>query len=300
MPVLTTRSELLRKRVDAFTRALRGAERGDAGALHRARVASRRLRELLPVLQLDHGTAGKLNRRLRKVTDRLGAVRELDVLLLLIDELQVSRRARIAGLALIGIAVAQERTDARKRLSRHLPIKDMRRVAAKLDGIADDLAAEEKSRAANRSRSWRWAIDARIARRASCLGAALQATGSVYLPERLHAVRIAIKKLRYALELSSDAADSQRAAEVRALKRGQDVLGRMHDLQGLIERVRQEQASLAPPNVAIWRDLDAIVVSLEDDCRRLHGRFMGARDGLAAVAAKAGRDQSVHTTRRVS
>ena len=299
MPLLPARSELLRKRIDSFTRALRRADRGDVGALHRARVASRRLRELLPVLQLDHGTTGKLSRRLRKVTDRLGAVRELDVLLQLIDELHVSRRARSAGLARIGIVVAQGRDDARKRLSRRLPIKEMRRVVTKLDGIANELAAREESRAANWSRRWRWAIDARVARRASRLAAALDATGSVYLPERLHAVRIALKKLRYAMELSSDVADLKRAAEMRALKRGQNVLGRMHDLQLLIERVRREQASLAPPNVAIWRDLAALVVSLEDDCRRLHARFMRAREGLTAVAAKAARDQPVHATRRV-
>ena len=30
--------------------------------------------------------------------------------------------------------------------------------------------------------------------------------GAVYLPERLHAVRIAMKKLRYAMELAAEAA----------------------------------------------------------------------------------------------
>ena len=54
----------------------------------------------------------------------------------------------------------------------------------------------------------------------------------------------------------------------------------MHDLQVLIERVRQVQASLTPPNVTIWRDLDALVVSLEDDCRRLHARYMRLRERL--------------------
>ena len=49
---------------------LQGVEDGDVDALHRARVASRRLREVLPVLQLDSDVARKLNRRLRKITDR--------------------------------------------------------------------------------------------------------------------------------------------------------------------------------------------------------------------------------------
>jgi hypothetical protein len=58
----------------------------------------------------------------------------------------------------------------------------------------------------------------------------------------------------------------------------------MHDLQVLIERVRQVQASLAPPSVAIWRNLDATVASLEDECRLLHARYMRLRDKLVAAA----------------
>ena len=37
--------------------------------------------------------------------------------------------------------------------------------------------------------------------------------------------------------------------------------------------------------MTVWRDLDALVAALEDDCRRLHARYMRTRDALAAVAA---------------
>ena len=124
MPV-TRRSELLKARLDRFSRVLQGVEKGDITALHRARVASRRLRELLPVLQLDHGVAVKLNRRLRRVTARLGTVRELDVLLLLIDELHVSRRVRTGPIARVGVAISKQRDDARKRLFHHLPVDEL-------------------------------------------------------------------------------------------------------------------------------------------------------------------------------
>ena len=50
MPVSTTRSELLKKRVDQFKRVLHAVEEGDVRALHQARVTSRRMRELLPML----------------------------------------------------------------------------------------------------------------------------------------------------------------------------------------------------------------------------------------------------------
>ena len=97
MPVAATRSELLKKRVNQFSRVLRAVEKGDVRALHQARVTSRRIRELVPMLQLDGSIGRKIGRRLRKVTGRLGTVRELDVLLLMIDELHVSRRPGAAA-----------------------------------------------------------------------------------------------------------------------------------------------------------------------------------------------------------
>jgi CHAD domain-containing protein len=286
MPVSTTRSELLKKRLDRFTRVLQGVEQGDVRALHRARVASRRLRELVPVLQLDPSSARKLGRRLRKVTTRLGTVRELDVLLLLIDELHVSRRDWSSALSRVGVSVSKSRDEARERLAARLPTDEMRRLARKLDRVSDDLRATETATSKTAARSWRWAIDARVASRAARLLTAMADAGALYLPERLHAVRIAMKKLRYSLELSAEATTGKAATDLRALKRGQELLGRMHDLQMLIDHVRKVQASLTPPNVTVWRDVDALRVSLEDDCRRLHARYMRGRDALAAVAER--------------
>jgi CHAD domain-containing protein len=297
MPVSTTRSELLKKRLDRFTRVLHAAEQGEVRALHQARVASRRLRELIPVLQLESGTAHKLGRRLRKVTTRLGTVRELDVLLLLIDELHVTGRRGSGALGRVGVAVSKARDVARKRLFVHLPIAEMSRLARKLDRIAAELQHAERASSKTAARSWRWAIDARVARRASRLSAAMADAGALYLPERLHAVRIAVKKLRYAVELSTEAGSETAGADLRMLTRGQELLGRMHDLQVLIDRVRQTQASLTPPSVTVWRDLDALMTSIEDDCRRLHARYMRTRDALGAVAERRSERPHVPTTR---
>jgi CHAD domain-containing protein len=282
MPVFTTRSELLKKRVDQFTRVLHAVEEGDVRALHQARVASRRLREIVPLLQLEHGSTRKLGRRLRKVTDRLGTVRELDVLLLLIDELHVSGR-RGGGLGRVGVRVSKNRDHARKRLSIRFPVAEMARLARKLERIATALQEAERASSKTAARSWRWAIDARVAKRAARLASAMSDAGALYLPERLHAVRIAGKKLRYAVELSTEVSGGRGGVDLRVLKRSQELLGRMHDVQMLIDEVRQTQASLTPPSVAVWRDLDALVTSLEDDCRRLHARYVRMRNDLEAV-----------------
>lgn len=298
MPVSTTRSELLKKRLDRFTRVLPGVEEGDVRALHRARVASRRLRELIPMLQLDRQVARKLGRRLRRVTTRLGTVRELDVLFILIDELHVSRREWSSALGRVGMTVSKARDEARKRLFARLPAAEMRRLARKLDRVVDDLRTMETSSSKAAARGWRWAIDARVARRAGRLSSAMHEAGALYLPERLHTVRIALKKLRYALELSAEGAAGKAAeADLRALKRAQELLGRMHDLQMFIERVRQVQASLAPPSVTVWRGLDALRAALEDDCRRLHARYMRGQDTLTDLAGRLGDQPPAPTAR---
>jgi CHAD domain-containing protein len=267
---------------------LRGVESGDARSLHRARVASRRLRELLPILQLDPGIARKLGRRLRKVTRRLGIVRELDVLLDLVEELQKARPQHRDALRRVGAAVSKSRDHARKRLLDHLPADEMWRVSRKLQRLVDRLADAEtrpERRHPARAKSAVWAIDARIAHRAARLIDAVQDAGSVYLTERLHIVRIALKKLRYAIELAPDAMPD-RARMLRTLKRVQGLLGRMHDLQVLIDRVREVQASLSPPSLPVWRELDALVVALDEACRRLHSRYVREREGVEAIASR--------------
>jgi CHAD domain-containing protein len=282
------RSQLLHTRVVRFTRPLGHFERGDVRALHRTRVGTRRLRELVPVLQLDGETGTKLSRRLRKVTTRLGTVRELDVLLLLIDELHAARPAFARALQRANVEVAKRRDAARKALFKDQPVSDLRRLAAKLDRLVDDLRADEDSppRAAGTARAVRWAIDARLVHRAARLQTALGAAGALYVPEPLHDVRIAVKKLRYAVELSAEVSGGRQDAPLRALRRTQDLLGRMHDFQVLIACVREIQTSVSPSQTALWRELDALVAALEDDCRRLHGRYVGERPALAAIAGK--------------
>ena len=286
MAAFPQRHELLHKRLERFTRLLPGIEEGDVTALHRARVASRRLRELLPVLQLDHDVASKLGRRLRKIRNRLGAVRELDVLLILIDELHESRRQDRAALKRLSDAVRRDQKNARERLlQKKLPISELKGIARKLSRVQRDLEATEAKQkpSARPGRGWRWALEARIAHRAVKLQASMEAAGAVYLPERLHDVRLDVKKLRYALELSVEAGGTAGEPALRVLKRTQELLGRLNDLNSLIMRIREVQASLNPPNVLAWRELQALSTAIENSSRRLHARYMHERAALAAA-----------------
>ena len=62
----------------------------------------------------------------------------------------------------------------------------------------------------------------------------------------------------------------------------------MHDLQVLTERVREAQASLTPPSLSAWRELDELVITLEDMCRRLHARYVRERGTLESLTRRAG------------
>jgi CHAD domain-containing protein len=285
------RSGLFRKRLDAFARELPRVEEGNLEALHHARVASRRLRELVPVLELDGETTRKLNRRLRRVTRRLGAVRELDVLMLLIEELGRSGRSTPYGasaLEQVGREVARTRAAARERLAAKLPTAKLERVAHELERAAKRLeSADVKSGRADAGRprqAWRFALEARLARRAAAVLAAVEIAGSMYVPEYLHDVRIALKKLRYAAELLRESSRDRTSADLRVLKGTQDVLGRLHDLEVLLEWVRQVQASLSTPDLTAWRDFASLTHAIEDDCRLLHARYMRDRTRLIAIA----------------
>src|SRR5262249_23500243 len=190
----------------------------------------------------------------------------------------------------VSASVTKARDAARKRLRDRLPISDVRRVAKKLERIASQLRRVDQERASGRTpphrRAVRWAVEARVARRAARLSAAIEDGGAVYLPERLHGVRVAVKKQRYAVELLAQLDGQRRSPAVAALRRVQEVLGRMHDLQVLIDHVRAVQASLAPPNLTVWHELDALVVALDESCRRLHARYIRERDAIHTMAEK--------------
>ena len=124
---------------------------------------------------------------------------------------------------------------------------------------------------------------ARAARRADGLRAAIDNAAGIYLPDRLHQVRIAVKKLRYALEIARDLSGSRATARIRTLKRVQELLGRMHDLEMLIARTRAIQSRAGAPNLKLSGDLDRLVRRLENECRRLHVRYMNERKALRGI-----------------
>jgi CHAD domain-containing protein len=120
-------------------------------------------------------------------------------------------------------------------------------------------------------------------RRAERLRITIENAAAIYLPDRLHEVRIVAKKLRYSLEILRDLSASRAIARILMLKRAQDLLGRIHDLEVLIARTRAIQGSPNAPTLRVSADMDLLVRRLETECRRLHGRYIAMRAPLLAI-----------------
>jgi CHAD domain-containing protein len=111
-------------------------------------------------------------------------------------------------------------------------------------------------------------MNARRQSRATLLAATLQALGILYVPDRLHAVRLAAKKLRYSLETQRAVRRAAVARDIRTLTTMQEQLGQLHDLQILQDRLRRA------PGPAHRVDLRRMNADIERECRALHARII--------------------------
>jgi CHAD domain-containing protein len=270
---------LIRQRVTALGRALPAAGKGDATSLHQARVASRRLRAALPLVTTGK-KADKLARSVRKLTQALGPVRELDVELLILDEMEESGDVPRSAVQRLRVAIGDERRLLYSELKARLDGFDL----GKLRKRAVSAARKHEGKSAKARDPKRVEAARHRARlRAERVVAAIDEAAGLYLPDRLHKVRIAAKKLRYTLELEPGAGAPRGAARLRTLKTAQDLLGRMHDLEVLIARSRGIQSSPGASSLKVSADLDRFVRRLENECRQLHGHYMASRRELLSL-----------------
>ena len=271
---------LIRQRLAALRRALPAAKDGDARSLHQARVATRRLRAALPVFGAGR-KAEKVARCVRRLTRVLGPARELDVSLLILNELETSDDVPRTAIDRLRASIADERRRLQEHVRERLDEFDMQKVRKRAIAAARKGADEKRPRDAEAAA---WARE-RTTRRARRLAATIEHAAGLYLPDRLHDVRIATKKLRYTLELDAASRDGRprHAAALRTLRTMQDLLGRMHDLEVLIARTRSIQSSPGASTLKMSADLDRLVRRVETECRQLHGYYMAARPKLIAV-----------------
>ncbi|MGH9254626.1 MAG: CHAD domain-containing protein [Vicinamibacterales bacterium] len=278
----TSPSELLiRQQLHTLARALPAAQKGDAHRLHEARVATRRLRERLPLV-LPGSSRRKLVRKVRRLSRALGPARQLDVALQMLDELSEAGDVPAVAIAKLRQLLSRERQRLYADMSSEVARIDVDKLRRR--AVAAARKAQYVTAAARDGNVV--AAQKRAARRAVRLRAAIDNAAGLYLPGRLHDVRIAVKKLRYALELVRELSGSRAVATIATLKGAQDLLGRVHDLEVLIGRVRAMQGSSSAANLRLSAGLDRLVRRLETECRQLHGHYMALRRKLLTVCER--------------
>lgn len=271
-------TQLLSRRAAALKRHLPEARDGDHHGVHQARVASRRLREALPVLSVGvKGTKSKKALgKIRRLTQALGTVRELDVTLHLLDELTARDTLPRQSLEAVRSHVVSERERRRAVMLKRLAHVNLDKLDRRLLTAAAVLDGSD-------SQAWRDALAARLVRRCKALTRAMADAGQLYAPEPLHQVRIAAKKLRYAMEVANDAGAKAAAAPLRAVKRVQDTLGRLHDLQVLQTLISTVQATPDGDRSLPDGGLQIVSRAVENECRHLHARYVASMPRLADV-----------------
>lgn len=269
-------ARLLRQRLLSLLDALPAAASGDVASVHRARVASRRLRAVLPVLAgaADSDALDRARKHVRRITRVLGPIREIDVALVLLDEVGPFSETAPRALARVRSHLMAERTSRRRAMLEVITPATLRTLEARLHVASRPHPSSSVDEAEIRGARQRGV------RRARALIDETQRAGGLYVPERLHAVRIAAKKLRYALEVERELTRSRAVARIHRLKRLQDALGEIHDFEILLQHVREVQVRLAGTDLRAATELDALVRTLEQRCREGHASFLRDRARL--------------------
>ncbi len=207
---------------DAMLRHDPGTRLGtDPENLHQFRVASRRLRAFLRVARrlVDTTWAASLRTELGDLGRTSGPVRDLDVLLeQLQDEIQSLDAAELpAGEAVIA-ALGSERDRLRRELLAALAEPAYLRL---LDRLALPIQASAQPA--------RISLRKLATRELHRLVRDVQKLGGSPDDEALHALRIRVKRVRYAVELGGQPARPQTERVIGAAKTLQDLLGEHQD-----------------------------------------------------------------------
>lgn len=255
---------LVTPRADRLLSHVRGAQDGDPRDTHQARVAARRLAEALALT----GDAGKrLDRDVRDFRRALGATRELDVARMIFDHAALGRRWPKPAVARVRQYLDEQRRERSEEVSERLAGVSVSRLRRRIRDVGEYAAGVKRAKLVAR-------VKARVAKREADLTAAVKRAGAVYDIDKLHDVRLSVKKLRYALELGQDALGRRWSTRIAALKAQQGLLGDLHDLQVLVRHMRGLEASLVGNRGPLAAALADIRRELDAESRVLHGRWL--------------------------
>lgn len=263
LPARPSVEDLLRHDLTGSVLRLFGHEAGvrigeDPEAVHQARVACRRIRSSLRTFAsvLEPDWTARLRDELRWLADRLGEVRDADVLLARLEGglATLPEADKAPGRRLLA-GLAGERDEARARL---IEAMGEERYTRLLDELV--AAAVAPAVLADAARPAAEVLPPLAAAAWSKLRKAVRRAGDEPSDEALHQIRIRAKRLRYAVEAVAPVAGKPAGRLARAAAHLQDVLGEQHDavvaeawLRQAAGAGRRDQALVAGELVAAQR-----------------------------------------------
>ena len=254
--------------------SLPAARDAEVEGVHIARVATRRMREALPLFAAGAPEdVDRITRLVRRAGRRLGRVRELDVM-----DADLARRELRLPAALDAIGVARRALADRRLRARRKLVKALDRMALDHTERLQLAWAHRWWFARRGGDAWDIALRQRILDRACMLGKAIDHATAVYFPNRLHTVRIAAKKLRYSVELAQQRGVLRPAGLLGDLKRVQESLGHLHDAQVLLDSAGELWGEAVEP---FQRRL--LIDDLRGEIGERHAEYLQLRDRLRAV-----------------
>jgi CHAD domain-containing protein len=249
----------------------------DPEDLHDLRVAVRRLRAILKVASppLDEQWADELRAELDWLSDALGAVRDLDVMIEHLrgerDYLDQEERALFSPILK---RLQRERTARRRSL---VTAMKSTRYTDLLDRL-EDAARRPRSRSAHPS------PDEVAAEAFAKLRKAVRKLDSNPTDHALHKARIKGKRARYAGELAAPGHGKKVAKFIDAAKKFQDVTGEHQDAVVTVERLRTLSAGGDPGTAFAAGRL----AERQEACRQqARGAFAGAWRSLEQAGKRA-------------
>ena len=270
---------ILNAQAEALAFSLSAVFAGEVEGVHDARIATRRLRETLPLTaacQRRH-VVDDLQDRLKRIGRMLGQVRDTDVRIELLRYLET--RAPHAAPSLV---VIRQQEEYDRLLEMRELIKHLERTQA--GRMLEAFRADGAWRGRFGCGPWRAQLRRLLVQRAQAAREAIDHATGVYFPNRIHRARIAIKKFRYAAEIAQQAGMETGTLLIRELKKSQDTLGELHDRQTLIdewvgESKTKVKGPIDPQQVTLF------VTVAEAECRDLHRRFLAHRQCLLELCA---------------
>ena len=226
-----------------------GTKKGDdIEALHDMRVWSRRLREALEVFAFcfPEKIYDKLYRRVKQVTKALGNARNADVAVEFFSKHLAESQDMTERFAFEDLLnrLAKDQTREREKMVNKLNKKvRAANLPSQLEQAFRDTAAQRGFRRRGPRTALRLARTL-ISQRLNNVFAVRRAITGENDVEQLHKLRIAVKKLRYALEALEFAAGENAAENLKFFKKLQTVLGDLHDRDVFIATVQGRFGSL--------------------------------------------------------